>query len=127
MAMSARGGLGVLGREGLVNPVSLVSSAVEAKLMLLTRERRRCWVLVVFWGMYRSSSEFPLMALVNKEDFFSVEGRMVVRWKSFEVNCCFLKFISGGSSASSISSEPWATQGVSRLLVMVVILVYREI
>jgi cobalamin biosynthesis protein CbiD len=54
MAISGRGGLGVFGLEGLVKPVSLVRSAVEAKLMLLTRERRR-WVLVmgreIVWGV----------------------------------------------------------------------------
>ena len=50
---------------------------------------------------------------------------MEVRWNSLAVNCCFLKFSSGGSSTSSNSSEPWATQGVSGFVVMVFILVYR--
>jgi cobalamin biosynthesis protein CbiD len=45
MVISGRGGLGVLGREGLVKPVSLVRSAVEARLIVLARERRR-WLLV---------------------------------------------------------------------------------
>lgn len=35
------GGLGVLVRAGLVNPPSLVSSAVEARLALLIIDRRR--------------------------------------------------------------------------------------
>ena len=39
--ISGSGGLGVFVREGLVNPVSQVRSAVEAKLTLLVMERRR--------------------------------------------------------------------------------------
>ena len=39
--MSGRGGLGVFVRAGLVKPVSLVRSAVDAMLILLAMERRR--------------------------------------------------------------------------------------
>lgn len=39
--MSGMGGLGVFVRHGLVKPVSLVRSAVEATLTLLAMERRR--------------------------------------------------------------------------------------
>lgn len=41
VTVSGMGGLGVLVRAGLVKPVSLVRSAVEAKLTLLAMDRRR--------------------------------------------------------------------------------------
>jgi hypothetical protein len=39
--ISGKGGLGVFVRAGLVKPVSLVKSAVDATLILLAMERRR--------------------------------------------------------------------------------------
>ena len=41
VSISGRGGLGVSALDGLVNPVSLVRSTVEARLILLVMERLR--------------------------------------------------------------------------------------
>jgi hypothetical protein len=49
MAISGGGGLGVLVREGLVRPVSLVKSAVEATLALLAMERLRSASARIEW------------------------------------------------------------------------------
>lgn len=97
-AISGRGGLGVLVRAGLVSPVSLVRSAVEAMLTLDVMERRRGRVVGAGRGVAFASSSFcPAIALVS--DDCSLGRRIAVlvnRW-SFWRN-------SGGSSRSPRSS-----------------------
>jgi hypothetical protein len=58
MAISGIGGLGVLVRDGLVRPVSLVKSAVEATETLLAMDRLRSASLIMaVWSSAASSSD----------------------------------------------------------------------
>ena len=65
---SGIGGLGVLVRAGLVKPVSLVKSAVEAMLILLVMERLRAGTKVCVGSSIISSSDWAIIARVSKED-----------------------------------------------------------
>jgi hypothetical protein len=65
-----KGGLGVLVREGLVCPPSLVSSAVDAELALLFIDRRRDnSVVICTSGFFKTSGSGVFRALVSRDSF----------------------------------------------------------
>ena len=64
------GGLGVLAREGLVSP-SLVSSAVDAKLVLLTIDRRRDKPVLTCTSGFEAVSPGVFKAIVSRDSFGS--------------------------------------------------------
>jgi hypothetical protein len=94
----------VLVRAGLVKPVSLVRSAVEATLMLLVMDRRRGRAPeMAGCAWWASSSCPPTMAFVSED--CSLGRRMGAREK-LEVFLVWDRMlgISGGSSSSPRSS-----------------------
>ena len=63
-------------RAGLVRPPSLVSSAVDARLVLLIIERRRVKsVLTSIWDWVASISGFFWKAFVRRDSFRSLCSR----------------------------------------------------
>ena len=95
-------------RDGLVSPVSLVKSAVEARLILLVIERLRSPERTTGLPSGRTSSGWLSSALVKRDEFPSLGLRMVVFWNMEGIE---LTPRSGGSSTSApISSS--ATGGI---------------
>jgi hypothetical protein len=68
------GGLGVLVREGLVSP-SLVSSAVDAKLVLLIIDRRRDKSVLTCMSGFEVVSSGLFNAIVSRDSFRSDRAR----------------------------------------------------
>lgn len=99
----------MLSREGLVSPVSLVKSAVEAMLMLLAMERLRGRerMLGLISGTTSLSNWFS-SALVNNDELPSPGLRIDVFWKSQGAAWGCPVLLSGGSSASTHSSSSTA-------------------
>jgi hypothetical protein len=76
------GGLGVFVRAGLVNPPSLVSSAVEAKLALLIIDRRRVRSVVNRISDFAASFSGTFWnALVRRDSLRSAWGWTMALWK----------------------------------------------
>lgn len=76
------GGLGVFVRAGLVNPPSLVSSAVEAKLALLIMDRRRVRSVANWISDFAASfSGVFWNAFVRSDSLRSACGRTMALWK----------------------------------------------
>ena len=72
-----KGGLGVLVRDGLVNPPSLVSSAVDAKLALLSIDRRRDNSVVTWISGLDASTSGLFKARVRSDSFRSYGTRII--------------------------------------------------
>lgn len=102
-SMSGRRGLGEFVRDGLVNPVSHVNSAVEAKLTLLVIDRRRPRSARLGRVSVLSSS-WLCRAFVSKDAWVSVALRTAVLWKEL-LSPETGRHGSGGSSASALASS----------------------
>ena len=109
--ISGGGGLGVLARDGLVRPVSLVKSAVDARLTLLVMERLRSAEKLICRLSGAASSSWFSSALVKRDEFPSPGLRTVVFWNMGDPGPGCPDLYSGGSSTSApISSS--ATGGI---------------
>lgn len=102
------GGLGVLVRDGLVSPPSLVSSAVEGRLALLIIDRRRDRFVGRCSSGFDVSGSGVFSALVSSDSFRSDWLRIIDFWKS--AGGCAWRW-SGGSSTSAARSSS-ATSGM---------------
>lgn len=102
-SMSGRRGLGEFVLDGLVNPVSHVNSAVEAKLTLLVIDRRRPRSARSGRASALSSS-WLCRAFVSKDAWVPFALRTAVLWKELSSPETG-RHRSGGSSASALASS----------------------
>lgn len=104
------GGLGVFVRAGLVNPPSLVSSAVEARLALLIMDRRRVRSVLTRMGAswFELIMSGLLRALVKRDSLRGASKWIAALWKSD----CVISFCGSGGSSTSAARSSSPTAGV---------------